>query len=97
MQKRDAIVSAVKSRIRRTTHKYGIEMPAPGRDIVQNSIELDRCNENTLWTDYSAKEMGSLMIAFEILEPGQKAPPGWHKAMGHIIFDVKMDFTRKAR
>ena len=36
------------------------------------------------------------MIAFEILEPGQKAPPGWHKATGHIIFDIKMDFTRKA-
>ena len=37
------------------------------------------------------------MIAFEFLKPGQKAPPGWHKAMGHIIFDVKMYFTRKAR
>ena len=37
------------------------------------------------------------MIAFEILEPGQKAPPGWFKATGHIVFDVKMDFTRKAR
>ena len=24
-------------------------------------------------------------------------PPGWFKASGHIIFDVKMDFTRKAR
>ena len=37
------------------------------------------------------------MIVFEILEPGQKAPPGWQKATGHIIFEVKMDFTRKAR
>lgn len=37
------------------------------------------------------------MIAFEILEDGLKAPPGWFKATGHIIFDVKMDFTRKAR
>ncbi len=37
------------------------------------------------------------MIAFEILEPGQKAPPGWFKATGHIIFDVKMDFTWKGR
>ena len=47
MQKRDVIVSAVKSRIRRTTYKYGIEMPATGKDIVQNSIELDRRNGNT--------------------------------------------------
>ena len=44
-----------------------------------------------------AKEMGNLMIAFDILEPGQKAPPGWHKATGHIIFDAKMDFTWKDR
>ena len=42
MQKRDVIVSVVKSRIRRTTHKYGIEMPAPGNNVVQNSIYLDR-------------------------------------------------------
>ena len=49
IQKRDVIVSAVKLRIRRTTYKYGIEMPVPGRNIVQNSIELDPQNENTFW------------------------------------------------
>ncbi len=97
MRKRDVIVSAVKSRIKKTTHKYGIEMPVPGKDVVQHAIDLDRWNGNTLWRDLLAKEMGNLMIAFEILEPGQKAPPGWLKATGHIIFDVKMDFTRKAR
>ena len=59
-------------------------MPAPGRDIVQNSIELDRCNGNTLWMDALAKDMGNLMIAFKILEPVQKSPPGWNKATGHI-------------
>jgi hypothetical protein len=32
MRKRDIIVSAVKARVRRTTHKYGIEMPAVGRN-----------------------------------------------------------------
>ena len=97
MQKHDVIVSAVKLQIRRTTHKYGIEMPAPGKNVVQNAIDLDRRNGDTLWMDSLAKEMGNLMIAFKILEPGQKAPPSWHKATGHIIFDVKMDFTRKAR
>jgi hypothetical protein len=25
-----------------------------------------------------------------------KVPPGWLKASGHLVFDVKMDFTRKA-
>jgi hypothetical protein len=46
--------------------------------------------------DSLAKEMRKLNIAFEYLEPGEKAPPGWFEASGHIIFDVKMDFTRKA-
>jgi hypothetical protein len=94
-KKRDVIVSAVKSRVKKTTHKYGVEMPSPGTNVVQNAIDLDRRNGTTLWMDSLAKEMGHLMIAFEILDPGQKAPPGWFKATGHIIFDVKMDFTRK--
>ena len=40
--------------------------------------------------------MGNVCIAFEILGPGMKVPPGWHKASGHLVFDMKMDFTRKA-
>lgn len=97
MRKRDAIVKAVNSRVRRTSHKYGVEMPRPGKDTVQDAIDIDRRNGNTLWQDALKKEMSNLMIAFEILGDGTKAPPGWFKATGHIIFDVKMDFTRKAR
>jgi hypothetical protein len=41
--------------------------------------------------------MGNVCVAFKILGPNTKAPPGWHKASGHIVFDLKMDFTRKAR
>ena len=37
------------------------------------------------------------MVAFEILDQDSKVPVGWSKSSGHIIFDVKMDFTRKAR
>jgi len=47
--------------------------------------------------DSLAKEMCNLNIAFEYLELGEKAPPGWFKASEHIVFDVKMDFTWKAR
>jgi hypothetical protein len=39
--------------------------------------------------------MSNICIAFEILGSGIKVPPGWHKAPGHLVFDVKMDFTRK--
>ena len=100
MRKRDIIVSSIKSRVKRTTHKYGIEMPAVGRtrdEVIQNAEELDRKNGNTFWMDSLRKEMGNLVVAFKILDDGQKAPPGWFKTSGHIIFDVKMDFTRKAR
>ena len=43
------------------------------------------------------KEMTNVGIAFTILDDGVKEPPGWRKASGHLVFDVKMDFTRKAR
>jgi hypothetical protein len=42
-----------------------------------------------LWQDALKKEMGNVCIAFEILGPKAKAPVGWHKASGHIVFDVK--------
>ena len=36
-------------------------------------------------------------VAFEILYKAKSAPVVWPKEIGHLIFDVKMDFTRKAR
>ena len=30
-------------------------------------------------------------------EEGEHAPVAWRKVSGHLVFDVKMDFTRKAR
>ena len=36
-------------------------------------------------------------VAFEILPSGTRAPQGWREVTGHLVFDVKMDFTRKAR
>ena len=31
------------------------------------------------------------------MEDNESLPPGWTKSSGHCMFDVKMDFTRKAR
>ena len=36
-------------------------------------------------------------ITFEVLEHSKNVFAGWHTVTGHIIFDVKMDFSRKAR
>ena len=41
--------------------------------------------------------MYNVGVTFEILAKGQPAPRGWHKVMGHLMWDVKMDFTHQAR
>ena len=93
LKKRNAIISAMKMRLRKTTHKYGIEIPTS----VNHAMEIDRKNGNTMWKDALAHEMFNVGVAFEILEEGQAAPPGRCKVSGHLIWDVKMDFTRKVR
>ena len=93
LRKRDVIVAAVGSRTRKTIHKYGVEIPKD----VHHAQELDKRNENTMWMDALVKEMFNVGIAFEVLEDKQSAPLGWSKVTGHLVWDVKMDFTRKAR
>ena len=93
LRKRNAIISAMKTRLQKTTHKYSIEIPTS----VDHAMEVDRKNGNTMWRDALALEMFNVGVAFEILEEGQCAPTGWKKASGHLIWDIKMDFTRKAR
>ena len=43
------------------------------------------------------REMENLKVAFDILEDGAKIPVGYHKASGHLVFDVRMTLERKAR
>ena len=93
IRRRNAILSAVKARFQKKTHKFGIEIPSS----VEHARELDRTNGNNFWMEALEKEMFNNGIAFEILADGESAPKGWSKVTGHIVWDVKMDFTRKAR
>ena len=93
LRKREVILAAVKNWIRRTMHKYGVKIP---RD-VEHAHEIDARNGNTLWRDALKKEMYNVRVAFEILDEGVHAPHGWKQVTGHLVWDVKMDFTRKAR
>ena len=43
------------------------------------------------------KEMKGVGVAFKILESGEIVPVGYTKIHCHVIFDIKPDFTRKAR
>ena len=42
-------------------------------------------------------ELYNIGVAFEILDDGKTPPAGYTKVSGHLIWSVKMDFTRKAR
>ena len=50
-----------------------------------------------MWRDALKKEMYNVGVAFEILDEGAHAPYAWKRVTGHLVWDVKMDFTRKAR
>jgi hypothetical protein len=93
MRKRDIILSKIKARIRKTTHKYGIKLPVG----IKHAMQTDTANENTLWKDVMAKEMTEVGVGFEVLPEGKAAPLGWKNVTGHLVWDVNMDFTRKAR
>ena len=82
-------MASVSTRLRKTTHKYEVKIP---KDVHQAS-ELDKRNGDTMWMDVVVKEMFNVGIAFEVLEEKQSAPPGWSKVTGHLVWDVKMDFT----
>ena len=53
-------------------------------------------SDNT-WSNAIMKEMKNVMIAFEVKEKGFKPPPGYKPVDLMMVFDIKMDFTRKAR
>ena len=62
---------------------------------IEEAYKLDQVNGNTLWKDAIAKEMKNVSVAFEILEDYENLPVGYQPVTCHLIFDVKMDFTRK--
>ena len=58
---------------------------------------LDKEARNNLWRDWISKEMKNNCVAFQVLYNDQAIPPGHTFLECHMIFDVNMDFTRKAR
>ena len=65
--------------------------------MLDEANEIYRRNRNNFWAQAVLKEMTNVGVVFEILPEGVRAPPGWTKASGHLVFNVKMDFTCKAR
>lgn len=102
LRRRDRIIKKLKSKYWRTTHKFGIRIPK----TIEEAMRLDLENGDTQWMDAVRKEMAKAGVAYMAVEgftPEQvranlcDALRGHQEIWCHIVFDVKMDFTRKAR
>jgi hypothetical protein len=87
------MVKAMKSRYIRQTHKYGIKLPK----TTAEAYEIDKETGTDYWHQAIMKEMKNNMVAFKFLEEGESIPVGSKWIPFHMIFDVKIDLTRKAR
>ena len=93
LRKRDKIIAKVQHRLVKKKFKYGFEVP----NSVEEAYEIDRRNNNTRWRDAVAKEMKNVRIAFKMLEDTDHIPPAHEFVPCHLLFDVKIDGTAKAR
>jgi hypothetical protein len=64
---------------------------------IEEAYELDRITNTDYWHQAILKEMKNNAVAFKILEDDEDVPVGSQWIPFHMIFDIKCDFTRKAR
>ena len=96
IRKRNRIISKVKSRYWNKTHKFGFKLPK----TVQEALEIDKENGNTLWKDAIEQEMRNVLPAFERFDkPLDQMMVGYKKIKLHMVFDIKLgeNFRHKAR
>ena len=92
MRKKSHIIMQIRHRVPKKSLKFGISVPSS----VEEAIKFDRENGNSLWRDAINKEVKNVQVAFKIVENDSDLPVGSKLIPYHIIFDVKMDLTRKA-
>ena len=93
LRRRDRIIASVRARVRKMSHKYGIEIP----NTVKEAYHINDKNGKHFWRDVINKEMKNLKVAFDITPDGKEPPSGYTKASGHMVFDVRMTHERKAK
>ncbi len=90
LKKCDAIISLVKkhsAKYLKHMHKFGIECPK----TVDDALELDKSNGNTMWADTITKEMTYVQVAFIPLDNDVQPPNQYKFIQCHMIFNVKME------
>lgn len=63
---------------------------------MERALEIDKETGTDYWFKALEKEMKHVRPAFNVLEEGIPPPIGSQWIPCHMVFDVKMDFTRKA-
>ena len=103
LRMRNRIIGKVRSRYWKTSHKYDVRLP----HSVQEALQTDKETGTDFWWNAIQKELKKVMVALEYdeiitpqqirdgLEKGKYV--GFQEIECHMIFDVKMDLTRKAR
>ena len=90
--KRDRIISKVKSKYWKKSHKFGVRLPK----TVEQALQFDEEDGTDFWRKGIEKEMGNVLVAFEFNDK-DKIPVAHEHVRLHWVFDVKMDsLTRKA-
>ena len=90
----------MKSKYWRTTHKFGVRLP---KDAAE-ALRIDEETGTDFWRKALEKEQRKVRVAWEVRDDldihkvrSGKELIGYTEITCHMVFDVKMDFTRKAR
>jgi hypothetical protein len=93
LKRKKAFIKTTGASYAKHSHKFGIRVP----QTVEEAIAIDKATNTTFWHNAIQKEMKNNRIAFKFLDNDEPVPIGYKWIKCHMIFDVKMDFTRKAR
>ena len=87
------VARARHSRYHKRNEKFGLELPK----TVKRALEIDKETGTEFWRKALIKEMGNIEPCIDLIAEGQQPPPGYLEIRTNIVFDIKMDFMRKAR
>ena len=91
LQKLDIAISAINTLIRKSTHKYVIEIPIS----VKHAPEMDLKNGIFFCVKAIKKEIINVGIDFEILDKDKSVPVRWSKESGHLISMSRWNLPEK--
>jgi hypothetical protein len=93
LHKKSRIIKAVSRRALKRYYKYGIKVPTN----TEEALEIDKETSTSFWRLAIEKEMLSVKQVFEFQPDDKPVSAGYKWIPLQMIFDVKIDFTRKAR